>query len=135
MWNKGYSRTSFSKVFQNSLKEVYRTQTTIETSARPLICIFKKSNPIFYLIFQNSGIFISFVKSLSPNWGKRAQRCISSIESDRKIKINIWQNFKVRYLFLRSLSQNIAILTALVTSLTQNWVKKCRNLSVMYQWW
>ena len=38
-------------------------------------------------------------------------------------------------MFLRSLSQNIAVLTAVVTSLTQNWVKKSSNLYFMYQWW
>ena len=43
------------------------------------------------------------------------------------MKINTWWNFKVRSLFLRSLSRNIAVLTPTVTSLTQNWVKKSQT--------
>ena len=31
-----------------------------------------------------------FLTSLSLNWLKRAQSCISCIEDDRKIKVNIW---------------------------------------------
>ena len=65
--------TSFSKIFQNSFKVIYRDQTTIETSTLLAICIFKRPNPILYLIFQNSGTFISAVTSLSLNWVKRAQ--------------------------------------------------------------
>ena len=80
---------SFSNVLQNNFKVIYRDQTTIETFTLPAICIFKRSNPILYLIFQNSVIFVSFVTSLSPNRVKRAQGCISCIEGDRKIKINI----------------------------------------------
>ena len=49
---------------------------------------------------------------------------LSYIEGDRKIEINIGWNFKVKSLFLRLLSQNIAVLTPVVTSLTQNRVKK-----------
>ena len=33
--------------------------------------------------------------SLSPNWVERTQSCISCIEGDRKIKINIWWNFRI----------------------------------------
>ena len=51
---------SFSKVFQSSLKVIYRDQTKIETSIIPAIRIFKTSNPILWLIFQNSRTFISF---------------------------------------------------------------------------
>ena len=81
--------TSFSKILQSSCKVIYRDQTTIETSTLPAICTFKRPNPVFLLIFQNSGTFISFMRSLSLNWVKRAQICISCIEGDRKIKINI----------------------------------------------
>ena len=49
---------------------MYRDQTTIETSTLPVIYIFKRSNPILWLIFQNSETFISFVRSLSLNWVK-----------------------------------------------------------------
>ena len=38
----------------------------------------------------------------------------------------------MRILFPRSLSQNIAVSTPMVTSLTQNWVKKGLNLYLMY---
>ena len=62
--------TSFSKVLQSSFKVMYRDQTTIETSTLPVIYIFKRSNPILWLIFQNSETFISFVRSLSLNWVK-----------------------------------------------------------------
>ena len=65
--------------------------------------------------------------SLSQNWVKQAQSCISSIESDRKIKINISWNFEVGSLFVKSLPQNIAVLTPLVTSLTQNWSKSAQT--------
>ena len=116
------------EVLQNNFKVIYYDQTTIETSTRPAVCIFKRSNPIVELIFQNSGIFISFVTSVSPNWTKRAQSCMSCIEGDRKIKINIWWNFEVKNLFLRSISQIIAILFPMVTSSTQNWLKKAPKL-------
>ena len=69
---------------------------------------------------------------LSQNWAKWAESCISCIERDRKIEIN--RNFEVRSLFVRSLSQNIALLTPVVTSLTQNWVKKGPNSYLMYPW-
>ena len=36
----------------------------------------------------------------------------------------------MKSLFLISLSQNIAVLTLVVTSLTQNWIKKGPNLCV-----
>ena len=62
--------TLFSKVLQSSFKVMYRDQTTIETSTLPVIYIFKRSNPILWLIFQNSETFISFVRSLSLNWVK-----------------------------------------------------------------
>ena len=112
------------EVLQNSFKVIYYDQATIETSTLPAICIFKRSNPIVELIFQNSGIFISFVTSVSLNWTKRAQNCMSCIEDDRKIKINVWWNFKVKSLFLRSISQIIAILFPMMTSSTQNWLNK-----------
>ena len=118
-------------IFQSSSQQfqsIYCDQTPIETSILPVIGNFKRSNPIRQLIFQNFGIYISFVTSLSPNWVKRAQSYISCIKGDRKIKINILWNFKVRSLFLRSLSQNIAVLTPVVLSLTQSWIKKGPNL-------
>ena len=65
--------------------------------------------------------------SLSQNWVKQAQSCISSIEGDRKIRINISWNFEVGSLFVKSLPQNIAVLTPLVTSLTQNWSKSAQT--------
>ena len=74
---------------------MYRDQTTIETSTLPVIYIFKRSNPILWLIFQNSETFISFVRSLSLNWVKLTESCISCTEGDRKIKINISWNFEV----------------------------------------
>ena len=54
--------------------------------------------------------------SLSLNWVKRAQCCIPCIKGDRKIKINIWWNFEVGSLFLRSFSQIIAVLIPVMTS-------------------
>ena len=86
---KGAPMTSFSKVLQNSFKVIYHDQTTIETSTLPAICIFKRSNPILWLIFQNFGIFISFVMLLSSNLVKKIQTCISCIKGDRKTEINI----------------------------------------------
>ena len=68
---------------------------------------------------------------LSPNW---AQSYISCIIGDREVEINIRWNFDVRSLFLRSLSQNIEVLTPAMTSLTQNCVKKGPNLYFIYQW-
>ena len=96
---------SFSKVLQNSFKVIYRNQTPIETYTLPIICFFKRSDPTLQLIFQNSEMFISFVMSLSRNWVKRAQSCISCIVVDRKIEISIWWKFEVWRLFLRLLSQ------------------------------
>ena len=96
---------SFSKVLQNSFKVIYHNQTPIETYTLPVICFFKRSNPTLQLIFQNSEMFISFVMSLSRNWVKRAQSCISCIVVDRKIEISIWWKFEVWSLFLRLLSQ------------------------------
>ena len=126
-----YDYIFFKTVSQSNISR----STTIETSTLPAIYIFKRSNLIFQLIFQNSGIFISFVTSLSPNWVKRTQSCISCIEGDRKIEMIIWWNFEGRSLFLRSFSQKIAGLTPVVTSLTQNWVKKGSNFYSMNQWW
>ena len=37
---------SFSKVLQNSFKVIYCNQATTETFTLPVICIFKRSNPI-----------------------------------------------------------------------------------------
>ena len=74
--------TSFSKVLQNIFKVMCCDQTTIEISTLPVICIFKGSNQILYVIFQNSGIFISFVTSLSSNWVNRAQSFVSCLEGD-----------------------------------------------------
>ena len=110
MWNRGPFMTSFSKIFQSSFKVIYRDQTPTETSTLLAICIFKRSNPILYLIFQNSGKFISAVTSLSLHWVKRAQSCISCVEGDRKIKINISRNFEVRNLFLNCLYHFLKVL-------------------------
>ena len=93
--------TPFSKVLQNSFKVIYCYQTAINFFALPTICMFYniKSNSLFHLSkFWN----ISFVTPLSPNWLKRTQSCVSCMESDRKIEINIWCNFLVRGLFLTS---------------------------------
>ena len=111
MRNRGPFMTSFFKVLENSFKVIYCDKTTIEVSTLPAICIFKRSDPIFWLKLQNSGIFVSSVTSLSPNWEQKAQSCISCIEADRKIEINIWWNFEVMSLFLRSFLQNITVLT------------------------
>ena len=92
MWNRGPLR----QVFQISFKLIYRYQTAIEISTLLDVCIFKRSNPILWLIFQNSGIFNFFVTTSSENWVKRFQSCISCIKGKRKIKINIWLNFEVR---------------------------------------
>ena len=76
--------------FSNSFKVIHRGQKNKKqwqkAFTNPTICIFKKSNPILQLIFQNSGSFISFAMSLSPNQVKRAQSCTSCIEGDRKMK-------------------------------------------------
>ena len=106
--NRGPFMTSFSKVLQNRFKVIYLDQATIKTFKLPAIWNFKRSNPILQLIFQNFGIFVSFVTSLPPNWVKRARSYISRVEGYRNIKINIWWNLKVNSLFLRSLSQNTA---------------------------
>ena len=76
--------TSFPKVFKNSFKIIYHDQTTIETLTLPAIWIFKKPNPILWLIFQNCGMFSSFVTSFSPNWD---ESCISCTKGDKKFKI------------------------------------------------
>ena len=69
-----------------------------------------------------------FYDAIISNLGKRAQSCISCIKGYRKIKINIWWNFEVRSLFLRPLSQSIAVLTHVVTPLSHIGSKKGRNL-------
>ena len=124
----------FSKVLQNSFNVTHRNQTATETFTIPAISIFKRWKLILYLIFQNSKIFISLVMSLSSSCVKRTQSCISCIKRERKTEINIWWNFEVRSLLLRSLSQNTAVLTPVVMLLTQNWVKMGPNLYFMYQW-
>ena len=126
--------TPFSKVLQNSFNVTHRNQTATETFTIPAISIFKRWKLILYLIFQNSKIFISLVMSLSSSCVKRTQSCISCIKRERKTEINIWWNFEVRSLLLRSLSQNTAVLTPVVMLLTQNWVKMGPNLYFMYQW-
>ena len=131
---QGPFMTPFSKVLQNSFNVTHRNQTATETFTIPAISIFKRWKLILYLIFQNSKIFISLVMSLSSSCVKRTQSCISCIKRERKTEINIWWNFKVRSLLLRSLSQNTAVLTPVVMLLTQNWVKMGPNLYFMYQW-
>ena len=86
---------NFLKIFQNGFKVIYEDQTTIEVSELPTICIFQEMKSSS-LIFQNSGIFISFITSLSPNWATRVQSCISCIKGDRKTKINIYWNYQGR---------------------------------------
>ena len=131
---QGPFMTPFSKVLQNSFIVTHRNQTATETFTIPAISIFKRWKLILYLIFQNSKIFISLVMSLSSSCVKRTQSCISCIKRERKTEINIWWNFEVRSLLLRSLSQNTAVLTPVVMLLTQNWVKMGPNLYFMYQW-
>ena len=131
---QGSFMTPFSKVLQNSFNVTHRNQTATETFTIPAISIFKRWKLILYLIFQNSKIFISLVMSLSSSCVKRTQSCISCIKRERKTEINIWWNFEVRSLLLRSLSQNTAVLTPVVMLLTQNWVKMGPNLYFMYQW-
>ena len=131
---QGPFMTPFSKVLQNSFNVTHRNQTATETFTIPAISIFKRWKLILYLIFQNSKIFISLVMSLSSSCVKRTQSCISCIKRERKTEINIWWNFEVRSLLLRSLSQNTAVLTHVVMLLTQNWVKMGPNLYFMYQW-
>ena len=126
--------TPFSKVLQNSFNVTHRNQTATETFTIPAISIFKRWKLILYLIFQNSKIFISLVMSLSSSCVKRTQSCILCIKREKKTEINIWWNFEVRSLLLRSLSQNTAVLTPVVMLLTQNWVKMGPNLYFMYQW-
>ena len=53
--------------------------------------------------------------SLSLNWVKS---CVSCIEREKS------KSLFVRSLFLRSLSQNIAVMTPMVTLSTPKWVKK-----------
>ena len=60
--------------------------------------------------------------SLSPNGLKRDQSSISSIEGNKKVEINVWRDFEVKSLFLRSLSQNIAVLTPRGDVINSNWV-------------
>ena len=131
---QGPFMTPFSKVLQNSFNVTHRNQTATETFTIPAISIFKRWKLILYLIFQNSKIFISLVMSLSSSCVKRTQSCISCIKRERKTEINIWWNFEVRSLLLRSLSQNTAVLTPVVMLLTQNWVKMGPKLYFMYQW-
>ena len=57
--------------------------------------------------------------SLYQNRIKRSQSCISCTAGDREIEINISWNFEARSMFLKSLFQNIAVLTSMVTSLIQ----------------
>ena len=129
VWNRGPFITSFSKVLQNSLNVICCDQTT-ETSTLPAICIFKRSNPILLLIFQNSGIFISFVTSLSPNWVKRVQSCISCHISRviEKSKSILDGTLKWRVCFWDYFLKILQFWLPLVTSLTQNWLKKGSKL-------
>ena len=122
---------SSSKQFQSNILRPNNNSNFCTSSH----CIFKRSNPVLQLIFHNSGIFISFMTSLSPNWIKTAESSKSFVEGDRKIKTNIWWNFEVTSLFLRSRSLKTAVFITVMTSLTQNWVKKGPNLEFMYQWW
>ena len=78
--------TSFSKVLQKSFKVIYRDQT----STLSVISMFKRSNPILDLSFQNSVIFISFVTSLSPNCVKllKVVQHVSRLTKRSKSKLN-----------------------------------------------
>ena len=130
----GNHKSLYDVIFQSSTKQ-FQSNISLSNSNRnfklPPLCIFKRSNLILLLNFQNSGVFISFAMSISPYWAKSVQKCVAYIEDDRKIGVNIWWNSDMGSLFLRSLSQNIAGLTPMVTSLTKNSVKKDPNLYFM----
>ena len=124
-------RSLYDVIFQSSTK-CSQINISLPNSNRNFkllpFCISKRSNPILLLTCQNSGVFISFAMSISPNWAKSVQKCASYIEDDRKIGVHIWWNSEMGSLFLRSLSQNVAVLTSMVTSLTKKCVKKDPNL-------
>ena len=89
----------YDVIFESSskrFKAVYCGQTTLETSTLPAFCIFKRSN-----VLVNSSTFWNihfFCDVTISELGKKELSCISYIEGDRKIEINICSNFEVRSL-------------------------------------
>ena len=55
---------------------------------------------------------------------KRAQTCFSCTTCNRKMKIKSLKNFKMRYLFMKLVSQNLEILAPCCDVIISNWVKK-----------
>ena len=121
--------TSFSKGLQSSFKGIYRDKITIETSTIPAICIFKISNPILQLLSQTSGTFISFVTSLSQNAIEQAQskvvyHVLRVIERSKSIFDGI---LKCAVCLGDHFLKILQVLTRVVTSLNQNWVKRTQT--------
>ena len=118
---------SFSKQFQSNISWPNKN-INFSTSSYLLFWGIKSNSLVNFSKFWNIYFFYDAIIS---NLGKRVQSCISCIKGYRKIKINIWWNFEVRSLSLRSLSQSIAVLTPVVTPLSHIGSKKGRNLYFM----
>ena len=124
-------RPLYGVIFQSSSKQFQsniswpNNNINFSTSSHLHFWGIKSNSLVNFSKFWNIYFFYDAIIS---NLGKRAQSCISCIKGHRKIKINIWWNFEVRSLFLRSLSQSIAVLTHVVTPLSHIGSKKGRNL-------
>ena len=73
-------------------------------------------------------MLITLVTSLSRKWGEIAQICIFCMNNDKKIKMDgiCWWQVELISLFLRH---------GVMTSLTQNWVKRGPNFHFFNQLW
>ena len=118
---------SFSKQFQSNISWPNKN-INFSTSSYLHFWGIKSNSLVNFSKFWNIYFFYDAIIS---NLGKRVQSCISCIKGYRKIKINIWWNLEVRSLFLRSLSQSIAVLTPVVTPLGHIGSEKGRNLYFM----
>ena len=118
-------------IFQSSSKQFHfqsstsrQSNNTIETSTFPSIYIFKSSNPILQLIFQNFGMFIFL-------WRHYSQ----TAEKEPKIEDHVSGVIeRSKSIFDRTLKWRVSFWDHLFKIL-QFWVKERPNLYFMCQWW
>ena len=124
--------TSFFKVIQNSLKVIYRDQTTIETSSLPAICISKRSNLIFLVNFPKFWNMYFFCDVIIFKLCKQGPKVVYHVSRVIERSKPIFDGtFKWgEFVSVTNFSKYCNF-----RSLTQNWVKKGPNLHFIYQWW
>ena len=125
----------------NLLKTLSRTAIQLRYLYEILFCLLKNLPKAWILKYTGGQslnlepTFYLFLYSICDAiFDKLPELWQISCITPHQVEINTRRNFKVKGLFLRSFSQNIPNLTPVMTSLTQNWVKKSSNFYFMYKW-